>query len=394
MPLSLEHAACGVVEFDDTGTIVYANTTVAVWLGTNAVELVGRKFESILSVANRIFFQTHFFPMLRLQGQVEEIFLMLLAPSGERIPVITSGRRVDTNEGVLIQCILQTVRQRRKFEDEILQAKGAAETALRSNEELRRTREALGSRARELERKVREVLAHSDDLQRVTQLLSHDLREPIRKIGLFADLVRGHLSNTTDIEAIEGLRKVQTEADHMEAVINAVRQFLQLDSTQPMEQLDLRALVISAAQSVSMKLKFNDWVTTCEPLPKLVGRRAQLLRLFSELLENAVKFRDPSRRLRVNVRGRVLQHNAFEATPGNYEYVDFAQLEIEDNGMSFDPKYRDYAFEFMKKVDLQSSGLGTGLAICRKIVRLHFGSISLETIPGTGTTVTVRLPLA
>jgi phosphoserine phosphatase RsbU/P len=393
MPLSFEHAACGAVEFDDAGVIGYANATLAGWLERAPAELVGCKFESTLSVANKIFFQTHLFPLLRLRGNVEEIFLTLLSAQGERVPVVLSGRRVETPAGICNQCILLTVHQRRKYEDEILQAKEAAETALRTNEELRLTKESLAARARELERKVREVLAHNDDLQRVTRVLSHDLREPIRKIGLFADLVRGHLAAEVDGEAIAGLQKVDSEATHMEEVINAVRQYLQLDTTAPLEEIEVAPLVATAARSVSMKLKFNDWVVGCDGVPALLGRRAQLLQLFVQLLENAVKFREPSRRLRVTIRGRVVQDNAFAATPGHYDYVNFVQLEVEDNGTGFDPKYREYAFEFMKKVRLDSPGLGIGLAVCRKIVALHYGTIDVDTAPGRGATFIVRLPL-
>ncbi|MES2692884.1 MAG: ATP-binding protein [Verrucomicrobiota bacterium] len=319
---------------------------------------------------------------------------MLLTTRAERVPVVTSGRRVESSEGARYQLIFLTVHQRRKYEDEILQAKEAAETALRSNEELRHTRESLATHAKELERKVRAAIANNDDLRRLTQVLSHDLREPIRKIGLFADLVREHLAPAIDAEAVEGLRKVDSEAAHIERVINAVRQYLQLDATPPLENVELQPLVEEAARTVSMKLKFNDWIVTCDPLPALTGRRAQLLQLFIQLLENAVKFREPSRRLRVCVRGRTVKHNAFTATQHQYDYVDFVQLEVEDNGSGFDPKYRDYAFEFMKKVRLDSTGLGIGLAICRKIVGLHFGSIQVETAPGTGATFTVRLPVA
>ena len=394
MPLSLEQAACGVVEFDDAGVVGHVNATLSNWLGQASGELIGCKFDSILSVANKIFFQTHLFPLLRLHGHVEEIFLMLRTVGGERVPVVMSGQRVDSPAGATHQCVLLTVRQRRKYEDEILQAKEAAETALRSNEELRVTKEALATHGRELEHKVREVLAHNDDLQRMTQVLSHDLREPIRKIGLFTDLVRGHLRADIDAEALEALRKIDGHAVQMENLINAVRQYLQLDASGPWEQVELQPVVEAAARAVSMKLNFNDWTVACEPLPALTGRRAQLLQLFIHLLENAVKFRDPRRRLRVSIRGRTIQHNAFAAGHDQYAYVDFAQLEIQDNGSGFDPKYREYVFEFMKKVRLESPGLGIGLAICRKIAGLHYGSIDVETVPDKGTTFTVRLPVS
>ncbi len=394
MPLSLEHAACGVAEFDEAGFVSYANATLAGWLGRTPGEMEGCKFDSILTVANKIFFQTHLFPLLRLHGHVEEIFLILLTAQDERVPVVVSGQRSGTTNAARYQCIFLTVRQRRKYEDEILQAKEAAELALRSNEELRLTKENLATHARQLERKVREMQAHNEDLQRMTQVLSHDLREPIRKIGLFSDLVRGHLTATVDAEAVEALHKVEGQAVHMENVITAVRQYLQIDAGAPWEQVDLHPLLNIAARAVSLKLNFHDWSITCDPLPALMGRRPQLLQLFIQLLENAIKFREPRRRLRVGVRGRIVQQNAFGASQDQYPYVDFVQIELEDNGSGFDPKYREYVFEFMKKVRLESTGLGVGLAICRKIVGLHYGSIAVETNIGTGTTFTIRLPVS
>jgi sigma-B regulation protein RsbU (phosphoserine phosphatase) len=80
-------------------------------------------------------------------------------------------------------------------------------------------------------------------------------------------------------------------------------------------------------------------------------------------------------------------------TKERYVYADFAQIELEDNGTAFDPKYRDYIFRLLKKVHLDSPGLGVGLALCRKIVSAHYGSIRVEPRPGEGTTFTLLLPV-
>jgi sigma-B regulation protein RsbQ len=385
--------AGGIVEFDDEGKIHYANATLAEWMGETADALLGRKFESILSTANKIFFQTHLFPILTLQGHAEEIFLMLLTRDGKRIPVITCARRHSTSAGPRSQCVLLTVHQRRKYEDEILQAKDAAEVALRNNDELRATKRDLEQRAQELERTVRDVQSYNEDLQRVTQILSHDLREPIRKIGLFADLVKGHLENEPETEATVALRKIDAEAAQMENLINAMRRFLQSTAPAPIEKVSVAQLVESVTASVSMKSKFTDWVVECEALPDIEGRRVQLYQLFTQLLENSVKFRDVSRRLRVKISGRIIQQNAFAAIKDRYRYVDCVQIEVRDNGTGFDPKYRDYVFQLLRKVDLNSAGLGVGLALCRKIVALHYGSIQVDPQPQVGTTFTIVLPL-
>src|SRR5215217_7915179 len=84
----MENAPCGFVEFTDEGTLLYANRTLAGWLGTEPDAMIGRKFESLLTVANRVFYHTHFLPILKLHGKAEEIFLSLLGADNSRIPVV------------------------------------------------------------------------------------------------------------------------------------------------------------------------------------------------------------------------------------------------------------------------------------------------------------------
>jgi sigma-B regulation protein RsbU (phosphoserine phosphatase) len=238
------------------------------------------------------------------------------------------------------------------------------------------------------------VQLRNEQLQRVTEILSHDLREPVRKIGLFADLVRGQPNTSLDDESLAALRKIQVESQQIDNLIHAVRQYLESDAPYATEKVKLQELVATAAKAVTAKAAFSDWDVHCDPLPEIEGRRGQLQLVFVLLMENAVKFRDPGRRLQVTVRGRLIQQNLFEATKERYRYVDFVRLEIQDNGVGFPPKYRNYVFGLLKKVDLSSPGLGVGLAICRKIVASHFGSIEVDSEPGVGTTITLLLPLA
>lgn len=389
----LHNAPCGFVEFTDDGVISYANATLAGWIGLGPTELIGRKFESLLTVANRIFFQTHFFPLLTLHGHAEEIFLALRGRDGGMVPVVASARRQTGPDGARNHCAFVTVHERRRYEDEILEARRAAEDALRNNEDLRAAKCAVEERGHQLERTLRNAERRNQELERVTQILSHDLREPLRKIGLFADLVRSQVKATSDIEALEALRKIDVEARQMENLVNAMREFLEADAPAPLERVDLAQLVESAASTVALKLGFSDWVVDCEPLPEVEGRRAQLQLVFVHLLENAVKFREPSRRLRIKVRGRVVQQNMFEAMKDHYRYVDFAQIEVQDNGRGFDPKYKDYVFRLLKKVNLGSPGLGIGLALCRKIIGAHYGSMAVESKPGSGALFTLLLPV-
>ncbi len=306
---------------------------------------------------------------------------------------MAAAERKETPAGGLVQCALLTVQQRRKYEQEILAAKRVAEEALRNSDTLQAVTHALEAQTRELERKLRLEQARTEELERAVQILSHDLREPLRKIGLFADLVRGPVHALHELEPVEALRKIEREAGRMDALLQAMRELLEPESTGALETVPLAELVAEAAASVALRLGFSDWTLTCEPLPEIQGRRARLLLMFCHLLENGIKFREPARHLRVSVRGRVVQENVFAVTKDRYHYADFAQIEIEDNGTSFDPKYRDYIFRLLKKVHLDSPGLGVGLALCRKIVSAHYGLLRVEPRPGEGTTFTILLPV-
>lgn len=390
----IDDAPCGYLEFADDGSIRHVNNTLAAWLRLPPRDLVGRPLNSILTVANRIFLQTHFFPLLTLQGHAEEIFLTLLTGEGATLPVITSAQRRTSPGGNCNQCVFLPVRQRRKYEDEVLEARRNAEAALANNAELRAAQQGLEQHTRDLERRIRQVEERNEELQRVSHILSHDLREPIRKIEMFADLARGQLGPVADVEALEALRKIDREAGRVECLTGAIRQYLDAEPSGQPTAVNLGDVAEKAAASVALKLSFSDWVLTIESLPEVEGHRELLQLLFSHLLENAIKFRAPSRRLRVRIHGRVVQENVFVATRDRYCYVDFARIEVRDNGLGFDPKYQGYVFQLLKKVHLDTPGHGVGLATCRKIAALHYGSIRMDATPDVGATFVVLLPLA
>ncbi|HWG84854.1 MAG TPA: PAS domain-containing protein, partial [Deinococcales bacterium] len=84
----LDTAPCGFLRLRDDGTIEAVNRTLTAWLGSDPAAVAGRHVDSILPVASRIFFQTHVFPLLKLQGRVEEIYFSLRSASGAGVPVL------------------------------------------------------------------------------------------------------------------------------------------------------------------------------------------------------------------------------------------------------------------------------------------------------------------
>ncbi|WP_445306125.1 diguanylate cyclase domain-containing protein [Microcoleus vaginatus] len=126
----LNKSPCGFLSFADDGTILMVNATLLQLLGYETDELRERKMDFILPIASRIFFQTHFFPLLKLDGKVEEIYFSLRSKQGSDIPMLINAVRREKEGSSVNDCILLCIRQRIVYESEIIKAKKAAEAAI------------------------------------------------------------------------------------------------------------------------------------------------------------------------------------------------------------------------------------------------------------------------
>jgi PAS domain S-box-containing protein len=144
----LDRAPCGFVSFGNDGCVRLANATLLDMLGFTREELIGRHVEEILTMGTRVFYQTHWFPLLRLHGEAEEIFLQLRPRSGDPIGVLVNGVRHERDGVACYDCVLMEVRERQKFEEELLRARREAE---RVSAELAAQKQQLEEANRRLE---------------------------------------------------------------------------------------------------------------------------------------------------------------------------------------------------------------------------------------------------
>ncbi len=151
---------CGFLVFDDDGKIVTANIMLLKMLGYERDELLSLPIEKIFSVAGRIFFQTHFFPLLKLKSQVTEVYLSLRTVNGADVPVMVNAARHERDGQVFNDCAFLEMKQRDQYENELLNAKKEAEAA---------------------------TLAKDEFLQTV----SHELRTPLNAIVGWTSLLEG-----------------------------------------------------------------------------------------------------------------------------------------------------------------------------------------------------------
>ncbi|MFG1400215.1 MULTISPECIES: hybrid sensor histidine kinase/response regulator, partial [Roseixanthobacter] len=150
-----DHAPCGYLSADAGGRITRANATFVAWTGHPVARLVGRKFPEILNIAGRIYFETHFAPLLRMQGFFNEVALEVVKADGSTLPVLVNAveRRDETGAVSFVRITVFNATDRRRYEREMLEARRVAESATAQLGELNATLEArVEERTRERDR--------------------------------------------------------------------------------------------------------------------------------------------------------------------------------------------------------------------------------------------------
>jgi len=389
----LNYAPCGFLSFSDDGTIVTVNHTLKEILGYSGETLEGQNIESILTVASRIFYNTHFFPLIRLHSKANEIFFSLLAKNKTDIPVLTNAVRKLENGSYENQCIFIPIYQRNRYEEEILSARTLAEETLKKNEGLISLTGKLEGHSRELDKQLTKLVAMNEDLVQLNRVISHDLQEPIRKIQIFTDILSRNTDLTTDLKSNSALNKIRTACDRLRQLISVLEHYVSIDTEQKVSEIDLNRVLDDAKNKAVSQKQFNDFTFHHESLPVVEGYPEQLELLFFHLISNAIDYREPSRKLTVTVKSVIMQENIFRSIKDRYKYMDHVKISFSDNGIGFGNDYRDYVFDLLKKMDSQTQGVGLGLPLSKKIVDNHSGIINVQSEKGKGTEFNIVLPL-
>ena len=351
----LNTAPCGFLAFADDGKILLVNITLSDLLGHKPDELLGKHVESLLSVAGRIFYQSHFFPILRLHGKVEEVYLSLRSKSGTDVPVLANAVRRERDETIVNDCVFVPMRQRNQYEDEILWAKKTAEEANRLKDDFLAT-------------------------------VSHELRTPLTAmLGWMSMLRSGELDEQRASHAMEVIeRNAQAQAQLIEDLLDVSRIIsgkMRLD-VQPIDPATFIDAAIESARPAAEARSVRIQKVLDTGIATISGDAVRLQQVVWNLLSNAIKFTPKGGRVQVQL-ARINSH---------------IEITVSDTGQGISPEFLPYVFDRFRQADQttqrQHSGLGLGLAIVRHLVELHGGEVKADSPgEGLGTTFTVVLPL-
>jgi light-regulated signal transduction histidine kinase (bacteriophytochrome) len=231
--------------------------------------------------------------------------------------------------------------------------------------------------------------AYAGQLMRSNQALedfafiaSHDLREPLRKVQAFGDLLKSRHSQGLDERGQDYIERMQAAAGRMQSMLDGLLAYSRINTQgQAFKQVDLNRVAAGVLLDLEMRLAQTDGSVELAELPVIEADPVQMRQLFQNLVGNALKFHRQGVPPQVFVTCRTGPNNCIE-------------LHIKDNGIGFKMDDLDHLFQPFHRLNDRSTyeGSGMGLAICRKIVERHVGSITASSVRGKGSTFIVTLP--
>ena len=271
------------------------------------------------------------------------------------------GEIIKDEDGLPITIIgiVQDINEQRKFEEDLKRKISS------STEELKRS---------------------NDDLLHFANVVSHDLREPVRKIKIFNNLLR----NEKDIDFNENCKKYFNKIDHatqrMQNLIEGILSYSTLGhNTQPVESIDLNEIIENIKIDLELIIKEKGAIFIGCDLPEIEGVPILISQLFYNLMQNALKFSKADEPPRVII----------TSSSTTIEDADAVRISIKDNGIGMDADFAEKIFTAFERLHSKDEyeGNGLGLSLCRKIAKRHHGTITATGEKDNGAEFIVTLPL-
>ena len=261
-------------------------------------------------------------------------------------------------------------------------------SALRDEIQVRSAAEESAKQsAEELERSNRE-------LDQFAAVASHDLQEPLRKIQAFADRLEAHAREQLGEQGRDYLDRILNSASRMRRLIDDLLAYSRVTTKGlSFTPVSLHQVVEEVIGDLEGRLQQTGGTITCDELPSVAADPLQMRQLFQNLLANALKFHRPHVAPQVTVASAIISPAADSSD--ETERGMQLQVKVRDNGIGFEPEYKERIFDLFQRLHGRDDyeGTGIGLAICKKIVERHGGTISADSIPQNGAVFTITLPL-
>ncbi|MGH9629047.1 MAG: sensor histidine kinase [Bryobacteraceae bacterium] len=248
----------------------------------------------------------------------------------------------------------------------------------KAEEDVRRLNAELEQRVQE---RTEELSRTNEELKQFAYVASHDLQEPLRTIGSYAQLLAKRYRGELDPDADEFIRYMVEGVARMHVLLNDMLAYSRVTESRgrPLTPSNCEVVLQTVLMNMEATIKETEARVTHDPMPTVLADDIQLSQVFQNLIGNGIKYRgsEPPH-----------IHISAEQTDGEW------QFSIRDNGIGIDSKYHDRIFGIFKRLHgKELPGTGMGLAICKRIIERHGGRIWVESTPGDGSLFQFTIPV-
>lgn len=248
----------------------------------------------------------------------------------------------------------------------------------------------------QLERSVEDLKRTNQNLEEFAYAASHDMKEPIRKIQLFADRLKIELQDRLSENQVRLFARMERAAQRMGALIDDLLTYSHVSrGTQHVEAIDLNQKLSAVLEDLEVAIEEKQAEVSVEHLPTIKGHRRQLAQLFQNLVGNALKYSKAGEVPRIRISAKEVHGREIPLPlPPDEAAKAFHLIEVSDNGIGFAQDDAERIFNVFTRLhgNTEYRGTGVGLSIVRKVAENHGGYIWAESEEGKGATFRLLLP--
>ncbi len=251
----------------------------------------------------------------------------------------------------------------------------------KQSDAIQQQNQSISKQNKILEKMNQQLVTSNKLLENFPQIISHDLREPLRMINSYGVLLKNYKKKGLDQEGTEYLEVIVAASVRMERLLTDLFRFSQL-TTKPIKvsTVDLNYVIQAVQHNLALKIEECDAKIQIEQLPTLSGNTSLLVQVFQNLIANAIKFQPNGQKPEINITYQELE--------------EMYQITVQDNGIGIAPKDQDAVFNLFKRLHTiqEYQGSGIGLATCQQIIERFGGRINIQSELGNGSCFIIQWP--
>lgn len=250
--------------------------------------------------------------------------------------------------------------------------------------------EALVSYQKELETKVDELHQTNTNLEQFIHVISHDLKEPLRKILTYTSHLNANKVDAFAEDVLKSLNVINSSALRLNSLVDDLVKYAFSAAKDEEKDVDLNKVLVEVLDDLELSIKENAALIAIEKLPEISGSKIQMRQLFSNLISNAIKYSKHDVKPEIKITAEIADGAEIQATGKNYYKIC-----ITDNGIGMDSMHLSKIFTIFQRLHMRDeySGNGIGLAICKKIMDNHQGKINVESKLENGSIFNLYFPI-